>query len=149
MWVQVPSLLQLRSVAASTLGFEPGDGDSSSLGAIKMNNKIQEVLACSIGCRQTGRTTALANAARWINALFITATEEQARMYKKKFPGLNAMSINSSRWRGMRAPVIFDHLVLEQSIFTDATDIRELKDEIQMYKRQLMRIKALVEQMDM
>ena len=93
-----------------------------------MNNKIQEVLICSVGCRQTGRTTAQANAARWINALFITLTEEQARMCKKKFPGLNAVSINSLIWRGMKAPVIFDHLVLEQLMFSDTAEVKKLKD---------------------
>ena len=75
---------------------------------------LKEVLKCSINQRQTGRTTALANAARWINAIYITLTEEQARIYMKLFPGLNAISIGSSKWIGMSAPVIFDHLVLER-----------------------------------
>lgn len=112
-------------------------------------SEIRNVLACSIGCRQTGRTTALANAARWINALFITLTEEQARMYKKKFPGLDAVSINSHSWIGRKAPVIFDHLVLERLFAGDTAEIKGLKDEIQMYKRQLLRIKTLAGQMEM
>ena len=59
------------------------------------------------------------------------------------------MSIGSIVWRGMRTPVIFDHLVLEQSMLIDTAEVKELKEEIQMYKRQLLRIKMLAGQMEM
>jgi len=64
--------------------------------------------------RQSGRSTALAEAALKIDGIFVVSTEDQKRECMEKFPDLDIRTINPHSFFGARKPIILDHYVVHQ-----------------------------------
>lgn len=84
--------------------------------------------------RQTGRTTALAKAAREIGAIFVCHCEVTARMMMKKFPGLDARSMSTKSLIGEDKPVILDHLVTYELLRDKQQTLVRLRADLQQEK---------------
>ncbi len=67
--------------------------------------------------RQTGRTTALAEACKKIDGIFLATSVDQANWYKRKF-NVNSTVPTSKELIGTRKPIILDHYLL-YCIFKD------------------------------
>lgn len=97
-------------------------------------------------CRQTGRTTALIEACRKINGVFICHSEEMASILRRRYPDVEIVSASYRRLIGNTKPIIIDHLLLYQifSIFSEVNIISQssktkLLDLIKQIKEELIR----------
>ena len=113
-------------------------------------NELEFFLSLERSNRQTGRTTAMAKACLEIDGIFVVHSEDMRKDIEKQFPGLQTATIGSKlSLIGTNKPVIIDHLVWQQIFANYDMEIKQTRANIQAYKRQLLRIKTFVDQMEM
>lgn len=84
--------------------------------------------------RQLGKTTVLAEACKKIGGIFLTATADQARMYRQKFR-VEAYHMGT-RLLGDTRPIIFDHLALQwllRDLTSDFSKHKRYDEKINLY----------------
>ena len=113
-------------------------------------NELEFFLSMERSNRQTGRTTAMAKACNEIGGIFVVHNESMKRIIKKQFPGLQVASIGEKTTLiGTTKPVILDHLTWETIMRNNDIENKSVRADIQMYKRQLLRIKTFIEQVNL
>lgn len=113
-------------------------------------NELEFLLSMERNNRQTGRTTVLAKTCQEIGGIFVVHTEAMKKIIRQQFPNLEVKSMGEKHSLiGTNKPVILDHLVWEQAMFNYEIESKKIRADIQAYKRQLLRIKTFVEQMEM
>ena len=113
-------------------------------------NELEFFLSLERNNRQTGRTTALAKACNEIGGIFVVHTENMKGIIKKQFPSLQVVSIGEkTALIGTTKPIILDHLTWTQVIANYNMESKKVRAEIEMYRRQLLRIKTFIEQVEL
>lgn len=124
--------------------------DCMEYGMIPKMNELEFYLSLERNNRQSGRTTVLAKTCLEIDGIFVVHSEDMKRIIEKQYPGLKVIAMHQRHSLiGTNKPVILDHLVWEQLMIGQTTEIKQVRAEIQAYKRQLKRIKTFVDQMEM
>lgn len=81
-----------------------------------------------IGPRQSGRTTAICQAAKALDATVVCADQSQAE-YVRKTHGVKAVSVDrKTAWQGSIGPFLFDHHAVERLVHDYAMCAAELAE---------------------
>ena len=94
--------------------------------------------------RQTGKTTALVEACKKIDGIFVTHSYEEAQMLKRKYPDVHITCPRIIKLRGERRPIIFDHYLLSMILANKLVNTtihhqgtKYLEDQLKLIKAEL------------
>jgi len=93
--------------------------------------------------RQKGKTTALIEACKKINGIFITYSYDQAKALKSQHKGVDIVSPSNLRLIGNTKPMIFDHYLLRLMLTKGYVDLKskstvELEKVFDLVKKELL-----------
>jgi len=113
-------------------------------------NELEFFLSLEQHNRQTGRTTALAKACQDIGGIFVVSSEAVRKDLKSMFPGLKIETLgNQYALIGSNSPVILDHFAWKQILLNYELESKQLRADIQSYRRELLRIKKIINDLDL
>ena len=96
------------------------------------------------GPRGSGRTTAICEAAKSINATVLAANHSQARLLKRDY-GVDSVSIYAPG-EGLRGPFLADHLAAEHIVLSLEQTIKDSQKEICRLKSENQRLESRLKQ---